>query len=66
MKKEEIEQICDKILNVALLIETVRDASLGIDNSAHFHVLNIALNEQENIYDKISLLNENSNLFIFR
>ena len=56
MQKKELEELSDKILDVALLIETVRDASLGIDNSAHFHVLNIALNEQENIYDKINLM----------
>ncbi len=60
MQKEELEQICDDILDVAFILETLRDASLGIDNSAHFHVLNIALHEQQKIYDKINLIYENS------
>ena len=53
MKNKQLSQLSDRILDVALLIETLRDASLGLDNSAHAHVLDNALNEQLDIYDEL-------------
>ena len=41
---------------MSFIIEAARDASLGTDNYAHKHILDIALDEQFDIYEEIEKL----------
>ena len=56
MNEKVLSSISDKVLDVALIIKTLRDASLGSDNYAYAHVLDIALKEQFNIYEELELM----------
>ena len=56
MHSSKLSDLSDKILDVALLIESSRDACMGIDNPAHTHLLNIALEQQQEIYDEIETM----------
>lgn len=52
MQNSALSELSDKILNVAMIIETVKDANLE-NNSASAYVLEIALEEQMKIFNKV-------------
>ena len=53
MKNNKFEQIADKILEVSMIIETVRDACIASYNLSHVEVLDIALDKQYDIFEEI-------------
>ena len=56
MDAQELEKISNEILDVNMIIETVRDACIGTDIANYETVLNIAIQKQGEIYDKIELM----------
>lgn len=56
MKKTKLEKLANEILEVTLIIETVRDACTATDYASGETVLDIALKKQYDIYDEIELM----------
>ena len=52
-EKRKLEEISNKLLDVLSVIETVKDGCIGSDNLAYSHVLDIACNQQLDIYFEI-------------
>ena len=53
MTKNELEIISNKVLNNIFLIEIAKDVCIANDLASLEYILNIALHEQEDIYDQI-------------
>jgi len=54
--KDKIQKLSDKILDVYMLIEIVRDSSIANDYTSCEYVLNLALEKQQEIFDEIEFM----------